>query len=85
MDDVRPEVAQRPAHPRVGRPARNPRTGTAGRVRTTCPAKVAGAGPGAMIIALWPCSRRFSATRQTLVVTPLRLGRKDSVAIATRT
>ena len=48
-------------------------------------AKVAGAGPGAMIIALWPCSRRFSATRQTLVVTPLRLGRKDSVAMATRT
>nr|WP_257907401.1 hypothetical protein [Janibacter limosus] len=47
--------------------------------------KVAGAGPGAMIIALWPCSRRFSATRQTLVVTPLRLGRKDSVAIATLT
>ena len=38
-----------------------------------------------MIIALWPCSRRFSATRQTLVVTPLRLGRKDSVAMATRT
>lgn len=36
-------------------------------------------------MAVCPCDWRDSATRQTLVVTPVRLGRKDSVAMATLT
>ena len=79
--------ANRPAGPRPHRSAARP--GTAGRARTrrrardTRPSSTARAG--AMTTTSCPRSRRHSSTRQTLVVTPLRLGRNDSVTMAMRT
>ena len=80
-----------------GRRAARPRSaGWAARPGTTArgrwppggrryPAWLRGAGSGAMTTASWPPARSCSRTRHTLVVTPLRLGRKDSVTIAIRT
>ncbi len=71
----------RPTAGRRGTGARGPTPGRARHTRRSC----VGAGRGARITASCPLARRHSATRHTLVVTPLRLGRNDSVTIATRT
>lgn len=70
---------------RVGRPTWNCRTGTLVRPMTGKPRYVEGAGDGATMTTSWPSAASESTTRQTLVVTPFTVGRKDSVTIAIRT
>ena len=72
--------------PRVGRPTRNARSVTVGTVTTVKPRYLLGAGEGQMTrTSCPPAAARQSSTRQTLVVTPLSVGRNDSVTIAIRT